>query len=277
MAASAENDVLDPFNGLKDINNKIIRCVGGPNTRFSEDALRMFRALRFSAELGFKIEAETLSAIYANIGLVQKVSSERIRAELEKVLLSDRPEVAGEMIKIGLLGKYTSVTGRSPEGLEKIAALPKEATLRWCVFCGILLELHYINSATEFLHNIHLDGRTIKTCLRALPVSIIFSTERNDIKRLLSKYDTLIVRSAAAISDVIYGGNALSETDKVIDSNECFCLDDLAVTGRDLLGQGHSRGKELGEMLGKLLNHVIEKPDDNKFEVLIKMAKSMSL
>ena len=60
MAESVEGELIDPFGGIKDIELGVIRCVGGPNTRFSEDALRMFRALRFSAEFGFEIESDTL-------------------------------------------------------------------------------------------------------------------------------------------------------------------------------------------------------------------------
>jgi len=84
MAQSVDGELIDPFGGLKDIKNGIIRCVGGPNTRFSEDALRMFRAYRFSAQFGFTIETETLHAIYANTGSAERISAERIRIELEK-------------------------------------------------------------------------------------------------------------------------------------------------------------------------------------------------
>jgi len=272
MAASAQGDIIDPFGGIDDINRKLIRCVGGPNTRFSEDALRMFRALRFSAELGFKIEPETLQAIYANVVLAQKISSERIRIELEKVLLSQRPEIAGEMIKIGLLGKYVSVSGKSPEGLANISYLPKEPILRWSAFCALLMEMQYISSATELLQNLHLDGKTIKACSRALPVSESFPDEKIAIKRLLSKYDVIVVRAAAAISDIKCGGSALKATKEVLISDECFSLDELAIAGHDLIELGHAKGKGLGETLNKLLEHVINNPDDNKRDVLVKLA-----
>jgi len=275
MGESIEGELFDPFGGIDDIEKKIIRCVGGPNTRFSEDALRMFRALRFSAELGFTIETETLQAIYANTGLIHKISSERIRIELEKTLMSPRPEISGEMIKIGLLGRFIAISGRTPNGLDRIDILPKEPILRWCAFCGILLDQQYISSATELLHNMHLDGRTIKTCLRALEITD-FPEDNIGIKRLLSKNDVAVVRCAAALSDVFNEtgeGEALINAQEIISSGECFTLGDLSVTGRDLLEMGHPSGRELGETLNKLLEHVIENPENNKREKLLELMK----
>jgi len=270
MAESAEGELIDPFGGVEDIKNSIIKCVGGPNTRFSEDALRMFRALRFSAELGFSIEAETLQAIYAGAGAAKRISTERIRLELEKTLLSQRPEVAGEMIKIGLLDRYMGISGKSPGGLEKIAKLPKETTIRWCLFCAILLEKRYINSATELLHDLHLDGKKIKTILRALLIKD-FPDDRAGIKRLLSKNETNVVRCAAAVNDAFGKSNSLEFTEEILSSGECTTISKLAVTGRDLIKMGHRSGPELGETLQKLLEHVIENPQDNTREVLLKV------
>jgi tRNA nucleotidyltransferase (CCA-adding enzyme) len=268
MAESVDGELIDPFGGVEDIKAKIIRCVGGPNTRFTEDALRMFRALRFSAQLDFEIEHDTLQAIYSNAGMAVKISAERIRDELKKTLLSQRPEIAGEMIKIGLLDRYMALSGKNPEGLENLKRLPAEPMLRWCAFCAILLENHYIRSATEILHNLHLDGKTIKTCLRALAVDI-FPDERIEIKRLLSKNDICSVRCAAAASVVKGGESALKSTDEVISSGECVTIERLAVTGRDLIDLGHPQGPGLGDTLNKLLDYVLANPDGNNREALL--------
>ena len=81
--------VVDLFNGQKDLENKIIRAVGNPNDRFSEDALRMIRAVRLACVLNFKIEDKTSKAISNNSKLIKIVSSERIRDEFLKIIMSD--------------------------------------------------------------------------------------------------------------------------------------------------------------------------------------------
>ncbi|NLZ74535.1 HD domain-containing protein [Candidatus Falkowbacteria bacterium] len=86
-----ENKIIDLFGGEKDIKKKIIRAVGEPSDRFKEDALRMLRAIRLSAQLGFKIEEKTKRAIVKLAGSIKFVSKERIRDELIKILASDRP------------------------------------------------------------------------------------------------------------------------------------------------------------------------------------------
>ncbi len=82
---------IDPFDGISDINNKIIRTVGDPNQRFSEDALRMLRAVRFSSQLDFGIDKTTQNSIYENGYLLRKISQERIRDELTKLIVSNNP------------------------------------------------------------------------------------------------------------------------------------------------------------------------------------------
>jgi tRNA nucleotidyltransferase/poly(A) polymerase len=89
LAFNEEEGLIDYFGGIEDLDNKIIRAVGEPNKRFQEDALRMLRAIRFSARLGFHIEEKTLEAIKANSQLILNVSNERVRDELCKILISN--------------------------------------------------------------------------------------------------------------------------------------------------------------------------------------------
>lgn len=84
-----EARVIDPYYGVDDINNKTIRCVGNPNERFNEDGLRILRAIRFAAQLGFTIEEETAKSIHENKHLLRNISRERIQSELFKILESD--------------------------------------------------------------------------------------------------------------------------------------------------------------------------------------------
>ncbi|MBI4035465.1 HD domain-containing protein [Candidatus Daviesbacteria bacterium] len=91
IALSANNQLVDPFNGLNDINNKIVKAVGKPVKRFEEDALRLIRAIRIATQLEFEIEADTFQAIIKNAELIKEIAWERIRDELFKLLSSDYP------------------------------------------------------------------------------------------------------------------------------------------------------------------------------------------
>ena len=96
--------LIDPYGGKKDIENKILRTVGDPNARFSEDYLRMLRAVRLAAELGFSIEEKTREAIRKNADRLKIISAERIRDEFSKILLSGNPKEGIELAhKLGVL------------------------------------------------------------------------------------------------------------------------------------------------------------------------------
>ncbi|MCD8104000.1 MAG: CCA tRNA nucleotidyltransferase [Lachnospiraceae bacterium] len=92
MAYSPKEGLVDLFGGMKDLENKRIRCVGDPGERFGEDALRMLRAVRFAAQLGFSVTEEVKASIRALAGTLSRVSAERIQMELVKLLVSPRPQ-----------------------------------------------------------------------------------------------------------------------------------------------------------------------------------------
>ena len=102
MAYNDESGLVDVFHGTEDLKNGVVRCVGDPHDRFHEDALRMLRALRFAAQLGFSVEEETKQAIADLAENLKKVSAERIRAELVKLLVSDHPEEMRAVYELGL-------------------------------------------------------------------------------------------------------------------------------------------------------------------------------
>jgi poly(A) polymerase/tRNA nucleotidyltransferase (CCA-adding enzyme) len=98
--------IIDPFAGQKDLENKIIRTVGEPSERFNEDALRLMRAVRFAVELDFEIEPKTAEAIKKHVGLLEIIAKERIRDELEKILMTEKAAHGIELLEeLGLL-KY---------------------------------------------------------------------------------------------------------------------------------------------------------------------------
>lgn len=96
--------ITDMFDGLKDINDKILKTVGNPDDRFKEDALRMLRAVRISLQLGFSVSYESSESIFKNTNLIKKISLERIRDEFIKIIMSENPSVGIVMLqKFGLL------------------------------------------------------------------------------------------------------------------------------------------------------------------------------
>ena len=133
MAMDRDGGVVDPFGGREDLAKGLIRCVGDPDKRFSEDALRMFRAVRFAAQLGFEIEGGTAAALAPNAHLAERVSRERIKAEMEKTLLSPRPQLAALLFEKGLLA-HLSPPCPIPD-LTSLADVPAVREERWRSFC----------------------------------------------------------------------------------------------------------------------------------------------
>lgn len=102
MAYNDETGIVDLFDGMEDLEKGIIRCVGNPNDRFDEDALRILRAVRFAAQLDFEIEEETRRAISGHAGFLKDISAERIQVELTKLLLSDHPDRLEDAYRLGI-------------------------------------------------------------------------------------------------------------------------------------------------------------------------------
>jgi len=102
MAYNEKSGIVDEFGGMDDLNNGIIRCVGNPKERFAEDALRMMRAVRFSGQLGYKIEDETANAVKELAPTLQKISVERICTELTKLMVSAHPEYLHKAYELGM-------------------------------------------------------------------------------------------------------------------------------------------------------------------------------
>lgn len=102
MAYNDDERLVDAFGGMRDLNYHLIRCVGDPKERFSEDTLRILRAVRFSAQLAFPIEPETAEAIKSLAPNLEKISAERIQAELVKLLVSDHPERIQDACELGI-------------------------------------------------------------------------------------------------------------------------------------------------------------------------------
>ncbi len=195
MMYSPETGILDLCGGREDIDKRIIRCVGEPEKRFTEDALRMLRAVRFRAVLGFDIEAETERAIKKYAVLIKKVSKERILEELNKILLSEHPDFIRDLHRLGLLkfiipqldkcfgepqrNKY-HIYDVGEHIMQTVKNTPPDLILRWAALLhdtgkpccpstdanGIIhFYGHHRESrriAADVLHRLHMDTASIK-------------------------------------------------------------------------------------------------------------------
>lgn len=274
LALSLSGEIHDLFAGKKDIENRIIRCVGEPEKRFDEDALRMLRAFRFSAVLGFDIEPKTLGAIKNKAYLAEGLAKERVRSELEKMLLSDSPQFIENVIEFGLLRGIVSSETKKPS-LSALKGLSKNRSLRWAGLCALLEKSGVIGSAEAFLALLRLDSASIQSCAKGS--SLVSKVAPNDAvswKRLLSVYGTDAAECAAAAADALYGQGHLRLLRSVIRSGECFSLKQLALSGGELMELGF-RGTQIGAALSALLSHVIENPSENNRERLLLLAETM--
>ena len=102
FAYNDKSGIVDAFHGMKDLSDGVIRCVGEASERFDEDALRILRAVRFSAQLGFMVAEETKAAIKILAPNLRHISAERIQAELVKLLMSDHPDALRDAYELGI-------------------------------------------------------------------------------------------------------------------------------------------------------------------------------
>lgn len=272
IALSADGMLADPFGGVEDIRRQLIRCVGVPEERFAEDPLRMFRALRYSARLGFTVDLFTMEGIRARAPLAAELPAESVRDELEKTLLTRSPETVYSLVELGLLTAYLLPAPPDPVLLHRLALLPRRAQYRWAGLCHVLLTAGSISSPERFLSLLKLDHHTIRMaedCCEMLASEL----PQNDLnkKRWLRRYGVETVRCALSCRDAFTGGQESLELRRILKSGECFSLKHLAVSGSDLLALG-LHGRAAGEMLDFLLEYVMEYPGNNRRELLLSLA-----
>lgn len=135
MAFGPEGEVIDPFGGEEDLKKGLIRAVGDPAKRFREDALRILRAVRFAAQLGFAIEPATAAAMEEEAPGLVHVSAERVTTELEKTLLSTAPHWAGEFFRLEAMERFGC--GVKTAEWKSLDALPPEEGERWRGLCAL--------------------------------------------------------------------------------------------------------------------------------------------
>lgn len=260
MALEEDGTVTDPFGGRADLELGLIRCVGRPAVRFEEDALRMFRGVRFSAQLGFRLEEETLAAMERCAPLAERLSPERVGEEMEKTLCAPHPGRAGLWFGLGLLSSYTRGTG-GPVELDSLALLPREAPVRWAGLCAALLAAGEIGDTETFLKKLRRDSRTVKLCAGAM--ELLHGgcpADGRGWRHALSRFGEPVCRIAAVLAgDTVLAG--------VIAAHPSVGTGELALSGGALAGLGLS-GPEIGRAQRMLLERVLDCPADNTPERL---------
>lgn len=278
MAYSDREGLVDAFDGREDLKKGIVRCVGDPVCRFTEDALRILRAVRFSAQLGFSIEKDTRQAAQTLAANLSKVSRERVQVELTKLLLSDHPEKIRLVYDMGLAPYITEGFCQARErclvNLDRLSKTAPEKHVRWAAF----LRFEKPELAAGILRDLKMDNDTIdkvKTLIFAAKEKL--RPEKPEIRRVMSRLSSKLYQDLLDIWE-IYGREEERErlrqirrlSEQIIEDGDCICLKNLAVSGKDLIEAGRKPGPELGKTLNYLFQLVLDHPEYNTKEYLMK-------
>lgn len=285
MAYNDEHGIVDAFDGMGDLKRRIIRCVGKAHDRFDEDALRILRAVRFSAQLGFDIEDDTAKAARELAPTLVKISRERIHTELNKLLLSDNPAYFSVVYDLGVMKIIIpELENIDAHKLDKIKHFIKKTSAVLPERYAALLSCVDADTAGRILKGLKLDNATILMAAK-----------------LVKYYNMNPVVSEAAVRHYI---NEVGENDalRIVDFNISICgselnkgytdmrkicvmvkergdcteLRNLKISGRDLMEAGFPAGKQLGEILQKLLCEVLDNPKFNEYNYLLKRAVELA-
>ena len=313
MAYNEQTGMVDIFGGVQDLKDKIIRCVGVAGDRFDEDALRIMRAFRFSAQLGFSIEEKTCIAAAERAENLKKISAERIRVELTKLLLSAHPDRLLWMQQNGItdivlpefdamlatflqeggyafnLGVYTlaviSQVGTQGEWSKKELQMLKFAALLHSLAGGaakaVMRRLKFDNETTDMVvrlvtaHDEYIDLSGSKEENRAAMRHMMHRLGP-DMMALLWELQRAQILSGNP--EIMEQRLAILEETKflhreVTERGDCVSLKQLEVNGKDIIGIGATPGRQLGEILEQLLQQVLDAPELNEKEMLLSLAK----
>jgi len=298
--------VIDYFNGLEDIKQKTIKGVEDPVERIKEDPLRMLRAIRLACELDFKIDKATLQAIEKNSSLIKKVSPERIRDEFTKILLSNYLRRGFKLLYcLGLLRfiipelqKYTGIARENfREGedllehtLDIAASLPSDLSLRLSILLFNLKSRSCQDEkeeiAVKILRRIRFKNAVIRkvTMLTQENWRAINFSNKKDIRQLASRVGMENLEDAWELKKALIKESRSSERFKsteieraennireTLQERPPVSFKELTIKGKDLIELGYKEGKEIKDILNGLLNLVLEKPELNQKEKLLKI------
>jgi tRNA nucleotidyltransferase (CCA-adding enzyme) len=268
-----KNGIIDLFGGIIDIKNKIIRCVGDPDERFKEDGLRILRALRFASVLNFDIEKNTSESIYRNMNLLYNISLERINTEFNKLIM-------GSNFQRIFIDYRNVIEIFMPElnGFchEELVYRLNAMNLIDSLILRLSILLYKTREPDKILTKLKYDNLTIKTVkLLTSAIDEKIYPEPVNIKRWLHRinqenlYNLIKIKKALFKFECENLNNAEKIMDEIIETNQCYCLNTLAVGGQDLIDLGIPKGENIGRILNEVLNKVIEGKLENRKDSLI--------
>jgi len=259
-----DGEIIDIFGGREDIHEKTIRAVGDPRRRFEEDALRILRAVRFAATLSFEIEENTKQAAKALACGLQKVSIERKIVELKKMLTSNGADRGLDLLFELGLEKYIHKDIKKPR--FSLLTLPERFETRMAaLFCE--------NESVPDLSSLKLSRAEVsgikKLCDKRAFCGEL--TEKN-ARRMIFEYGELAF-DAAILNQNIALAEIIREQSK---NSPCVSIAQLKVSGNDLISAG-IEPKQIGAIMSRLLDRMIEEPSLNEKDTLIALAREVGL
>ena len=271
MAYSDKRGLVDLFGGRDDLEKKIIRAVGDPEKRFTEDALRIMRAFRFSAQLDFEIENNTLAAAIKLGGRLKNIARERIGSEFMRLLSS---VAAGRALTTmgGVLGEI--IPWEIPaERLTLVDKLPRDSEAR----LALLLHGAPREAILDTAHALRLSNeqkKRLAAMSQSSPVREITPPACRRFLRTLGED----APSAARILALLGLGERELEDALIEESakSPCLSVGALAINGTDLITEGIASGRAVGELLSSLLDSVIDAPSINERDTLLELARDLA-
>jgi len=272
--------LVDPFGGRSDLAARLVRAVGDPAQRFLEDRLRILRALRFAAVLGFEIEDGTWRALHAQADALEHLSRERVRDEWLRTLEAPLPG-AGVLLwkKAGVLGPVW------PEMLNLPAATPgrvdaSEVHDPVLITAALLFQSgaspEQAEGAARRLRFSNRDTTRVRGVVAALADTPPAPGQARDVRRWLSRHRDVSHDALAVAEPRARRGDLLAAVRAVETAGDPLSVRELAVSGADLTAEGIATGRRVGEVLRALLDEVLDEPWRNSREQLLQRARELA-
>lgn len=277
--AYCDNGLVDLFDGAGDLDRHIIRCVGDPYSRFSEDALRILRAVRFSAQLNFEIDDKTKAAARELAPNLSRISAERIHAELYKLLLSPHPDRLRVIHELGIDSVILpelaepSCCDRLDRCIALLTGAPANPYVRWALLFS------FTGHGREIMRRLKFDNQTIHTVTELLRLSDVklSGLDKAGMRHLMNDMGAsnteLFFTFRRSLNPPAQYLKEYQLYRSISTAKEATSISELAVSGHDLMELGIPAGKIIGDTLDMLLQRVLDNPALNTRETLTQICR----